>query len=353
MSTSQPMNWRNSLLPFNSSLRQVLENLAQVGTQLVIIVDKEGRLIGTINDGDIRRAMLRGLTYESEIDTLIEKAPVVVSPQTSDRIIIKIMIQKKIKQILIVDSDNLVIGLRTWDEFAFNKDFSNKFIIMAGGRGARLKPYTDTVPKPMLKVGNRPILQYIIEKARSEGFVDFKICINYLGHQIEKYFGDGSNFDVNIEYIREDTALGTAGALTLFNDTPDTPVIVTNGDVLTDVRYSDILEYHNNHKADLTMAVRIHERQSPFGVVHLNDIEIINIVEKPKIIEFINAGVYVIGPIAFAYMLPNTYIDMPDLYKLLIENGKKVIAFQVHEPWVDVGTHKEYEAVRDNEKFTK
>ena len=253
----------------------------------------------------------------------------------------------------IVDNNNFVVGLRTWDEFPMSKEIYNKFIIMAGGRGLRLKPYTDTVPKPMLKVGDRPILQCIIEKARNEGFNDFTICINYLGAQIESFFGDGSSFGVNIDYVREDSPLGTAGALTLLKISPNDPIVVTNGDVLTDVRYSDILEYHLNHKSDLTMAVRIHERQSPFGVVKLTGIAVSDIVEKPVNIEYINAGVYVVESMVLKYMKSNSYLDMPEFFKIVINDNKKVIAFQIHEPWVDIGTHKDYESVKDNSKYLK
>ena len=181
------------------------------------------------------------------------------------------------------------------------------------------------------------MIEHIIERAKIEGFNNFIISINYLGHMIQDYFENGDKLNVSIEYIKEDTPLGTAGALSLIKSIPKEPIIVTNGDVFTDTRFSEILNFHNNHDAEGTMAVKLHESQNPYGVVNIKGIEIIDLQEKPIIKNYINAGVYVLEPLVLSFLLRNNYCDMPLLFKKIKENNKKIIAFPMHEPWADVG----------------
>lgn len=216
-------------------------------------------------------------------------------------------------------------------------------VIMAGGKGTRLRPHTEHCPKPMLPVGDKPMLEHIIDRAMSQGFNHFMLAIHYLGHMVEDYFGDGSRMNARIEYIREQAPLGTAGALGLLDRRPDAPFVVTNGDVLTDINYADLLDFHIRQQAAATMAVRIHEWQHPFGVVQTKGLDIIGFEEKPVARTHINAGVYVLSPAALNELSANEHCDMPMLIERLQVRSLRTVAYPMHEPWLDVGRPSDYE----------
>jgi len=219
---------------------------------------------------------------------------------------------------------------------------------MAGGQGARLQPHTENCPKPMLPVGGKPMLGHIIERARAEGFHRFVLAVHYLGHMIEDYFGDGSRWDVQIDYLREDSPLGTAGAISSLNPRPEIPFLVSNGDVLTDIRYSELLDFHCRHGAAATMAVRLHEWQHPFGVVHTKGVDIIGLEEKPVARNHINAGIYVLEPAALDTLSAGKRCDMPTLFNFLRENNSRTIVYPIHEPWLDVGNLEDYSSAKED-----
>ena len=208
---------------------------------------------------------------------------------------------------------------------------------MAGGKGTRLRPHTDHCPKPMLPVSGKPMLEHIIDRAKSEGFSQFVLAIHYLGHIVEDYFGNGDRLQVKIDYLREQTPLGTAGALGLLNTRPEAPFVVTNGDVLTDIHYGELLDFHIHHNAAATMAVRVHEWQHPYGVVQTKGLDIIGFEEKPVHRTYINAGVYALNPEALNVLEKAARCDMPTLFERLQVKAKRTVAYPIHEPWLDVG----------------
>jgi NDP-sugar pyrophosphorylase family protein len=210
-------------------------------------------------------------------------------------------------------------------------------VIMAGGMGTRLRPHTENCPKPLLPVAGKPMLEHIIERAKLEGFSHFVLSIHYLGHMIEDYFGNGEHLGVQIDYLREQSPLGTAGALGLLNPRPDTPFVVTNGDVITDIRYGELLDFHIRHGAAATMAVRVHEWQHPYGVVQTKGVEIVGFEEKPVARSHINAGVYALDPDALNNLSADTHCDMPTLFERLQAKAQRTVAYPMHEPWLDVG----------------
>ncbi len=216
-------------------------------------------------------------------------------------------------------------------------------VIMAGGTGSRLRPHTDNCPKPLLPVGGKPMLEHIIERAKSEGFNRFVIALHYLGHMIEDYFGDGSRWQVQLAYLREGSPLGTAGALTLLEPRPAAAIVISNGDVLTDIRYGELLEFHVRHGTTATMAVRPHEWQHPFGVVRTKGVDIIAIDEKPVARTYVNAGIYALEPNAVEAMQPGEYCDMTTLFNRLQERRLRTIVYPMHEPWLDVGRANDLE----------
>lgn len=329
--------WRQALLPDTATIQEAIRNLDQVAIKIVLIINDDGKLEGTISDGDIRRGLLRGLQMDSPITTIIHRNPFVVPPAMTRDTVMQLMVANKIQQVPVVDEQRHVVGLHMWDQIATPQCRPNMMVIMAGGKGTRLRPHTENCPKPMLPVGDKPMLEHIIARAKANGINHFMLAIHYLGHMVEDYFGDGSRFHTRIEYIREHVPLGTAGALSLISERPTAPFLVTNGDVLTDINYGDLLDFHIRHQAAGTMAVRIHEWQHPFGVVHTRGLEIIGFEEKPVARTHINAGIYVLSPDVFNVIKPNESCGMPTLFERMQVGNQRTVAYPMHEPWLDVG----------------
>ena len=340
--------WRQSILPINSTIHDAIINLDKIAIKIVIIVNEEGKLEGTISDGDIRRGLLRGLDLNSPIESIVYRNPMVVSPDIGRDTVRQLMVINKIQQVPVVDELSHVVGLHLWDEIAIPPLRNNLMVIMAGGKGSRLRPHTEHCPKPMLPVSGKPMLEHIIERAKREGFSNFMLAIHYLGHVVEDYFGNGDRLQVRIDYIRERSPLGTAGALGLLKAYPEDPFLVTNGDVLTDIHYGELLDFHICHNASATMAVRVYEWQHPYGVVQTQGINIIGFEEKPVHHSHINAGVYALNPEALGFLDKNSRCDMPVLFKRLQAKAKKTIAYPIHEPWLDVGRVDDLKTARLN-----
>jgi dTDP-glucose pyrophosphorylase len=336
-------------LQINSTIEQVVHVLNETSVRIVLVTDALGVLIGTISDGDIRRGLLRGLNLTSPIESIIHPDSLVVPPGLSRDTVIQLMTANKIQQIPIVDDEMRVVGLHLWDEISSLQARSNMMVIMAGGKGTRLYPQTEKCPKPMLPIAGKPILEHIINRAKAEGFSHFVLAIYHLGHMIEEYFGDGSRFGVKIEYLREESPLGTAGALSLLNPLPNSSIVVTNGDVVSDIHYGELLDFHRRYSAMATMAVRVHEWQNPFGVVRTQGIEIIGYEEKPISRSHINAGVYVIEPWAIGLLAKSMSCDMPTLLQLIQKSDKRIIAYPIHENWLDIGRPDELLKAREVE----
>jgi len=335
--TSSLDKWRKALLPADTSLKSAISNLVESALQIILVVSKEGILLGTITDGDIRRGLLRGAEMNSPIEKIMHRDAFVAPVQLSREIVLQIMQVNGIHQLPVVDEKRTVVGLHLWNEIVLPQKISNIMVIMAGGQGTRLRPHTEKCPKPMLHVAGRPMLEHIIERARREGFHRFVLAIHYLGHMIVEYFGDGGRWNVQVEYLREKSPLGTAGALSQLLPVPTAPFLVTNGDVMTDIHYNELLDYHYSHRASATMAVRLHEWQHPFGVVKIKGIDITGFAEKPISRSYINAGIYVLEPSVLNSLNPEEPCDMPTLFDRLRANSARTIVYPMHEPWLDVG----------------
>ena len=329
--------WRRVILPVNATIGQAIHNLNEVPVKIVLIVNEAGIFQGTISDGDIRRGLLKGLTLDSPLITIIHHGALVVPPELGRDLVMQLMIANKIQQIPVVDEHHHVVDLHLWDAITSLPTRSNLMVIMAGGMGTRLRPYTENCPKPMLSVAGKPMLEHIIGRAKVEGFKHFVIAVHYLGHMIEEYFGDGESLGVQIDYLREELPLGTAGALSLIKQLPNTPFVVTNGDVITDIRYGELLDFHIRYAAAATMAVRVHEWKHPFGVVQTQGVEIVGFEEKPSARSHLNAGVYALDPIALSFLTTNEHCDMPTLFERLQIKKNLTVAYPMHEPWLDVG----------------
>ena len=329
--------WREAILPPEVTIQEAIRNLDRVAIKIVLVVDSAGELQGTISDGDIRRGMLRGLDLNSPISSIVHRDSVLVLRETARETVIQLMVANNFQQIPVVDEHRHVVGLHLWTEIIGPPTRPNLMVIMVGGTGTRLRPHTENYPKPLLAVGGKPILEHIIERAKLEGFNNFLLAIHYLGHMIEAHFGLGERMGVQIDYLREESPLGTAGALGLLNPRPTEPLVVTNGDVLTDIRYGELLDFHTRHAAAATMAVRLHEWQHPYGVVQTRGVEIVGFEEKPVARAQINAGVYVLDPAALDYVEVDTPCDMPTLFERLQAHSRRTVAYPMHKPWLDVG----------------
>lgn len=329
--------WRSTILPSSATIAQAIRNLNEVSIKIVLIVNEAGELMGTISDGDIRRGLLKGLDLGSSVSTIVHRNAFVVPPELGRDLVMQIMSANKIQQIPVVDKKHNVVGLHIWDEISLPTARPNLMVIMAGGMGTRLRPHTENCPKPLLEVAGKPMMEHIIDRAKSEGFSHFIITTHYLGGMIEEYFGDGKRLDVQIDYLRESSPLGTAGALSLLKPLPNNSFVVTNGDVITNISYGGLLDFHVRHGAAATMAVRAHEWQIPFGVVNTEGVEIIGFEEKPIIRNHINAGVYVLEPVALNRLKENAHCDMPTLFERLQANSQRTVAYPMHELWLDVG----------------
>jgi len=330
-------SWRKTLVSCYGTIQEALRSLENSSKQIVLAVSDENKLVGTLTDGDIRRALLRGFRLDSGIEKIIQRNPIVVPPEISRESVLQFMQANKILQLPVVDQDGSVIGLYIWDSVLGPAQIENIMMIMAGGLGTRLLPHTELCPKPMLELGGRPMLEHIILKAKADGFYNFIISIHHLGNMIEDYFNDGSKWGVKIKYVREESPLGTAGSLSLVDAPLNSPIVVSNGDVLTDIRYTDIIDFHIAHQASATMAVRSHEIQNQFGVVVTNGIELEGFEEKPVYRSYINAGIYVLEPKVLSLLKFHEYCNMPTLFELIKENLGRTVVFPMHESWLDVG----------------
>lgn len=329
--------WRNAILPANATLHQAIQNLNQSSIKIVLVTSDAGELEGTISDGDIRRGLLKGLDLNSPIANIIHRNALVVPPEMGRELVMQLMVANKIQQIPVINEHRHIVGLHLWDEITTVPVRPNMMVIMAGGMGTRLRPHTENCPKPLLPVAGKPMLEHIVERAKLEGFSHFVLAIHYLGHMIEDHFGNGDRLGVQIDYLREQSPLGTAGALGLLNPRPEAAFVVTNGDVITDIRYGGLLDFHIRHDAAATMAVRVHEWQHPFGVVQTQGVEIVGFEEKPLARSHINAGVYALDPGALNALSADARCDMPTLFERLQAQTKRTVAYPMHEPWLDVG----------------
>lgn len=329
--------WRQAILPVKTSIQHAIRSLDQASIKIIMVVNEAGELEGTISDGDIRRGLLKGLDLSSPIASVIHRNALVVTPEMGRDVVLQLMGANKIQQIPIVNDLRQVVGVHLWDEITTLPARSNLMIIMAGGMGTRLRPYTETCPKPLLPVAGKPMLEHIIERAKLEGFSHFVLAVHYLGHMIQSHFGNGGQLGVQIDYLNEKSPLGTAGALGLLSPRPGAPFVVTNGDVITDIHYGELLDFHIRHNAMATMAVRMHEWQHPFGVVQTRGIEIVGFEEKPVARSHINAGVYALEPDALNMLSQDAHCDMPTLFERLQAKAMRTVAYPMHEPWLDVG----------------
>lgn len=337
-------NWKNVALPLHTPLGTAISTLDKGGLGIVLVTDSDGILRGTLTDGDVRRALLRHQTMDTPVSEIMCATPQVAEQHWSREKLLSAMESSRILQLPVVDVNRRVVGIETLHDILGHKRLANPVFLMAGGFGKRLYPLTQDCPKPMLKVGGRPILELIMQDFADAGFHRFYISTHYLPEVIRDHFGDGSRWNVSIQYVHENEPLGTGGALGLLpHDEIDLPIFLMNGDLLTRVDYRSLLDFHERHEGSATLCVREYESQIPYGVIKSDGHRITHIVEKPVQRSFISAGIYILSPELIRRVAPNERIDMPTLLEREIGAGRDVNMFPVHEYWLDIGRMDDFQ----------
>jgi dTDP-glucose pyrophosphorylase len=321
----------------NQSLKDAMLALERSGTEIVLIVDETGRLTGIMTDGDIRRALLAEGRLDAPLQPHVQRRYTWVGPQAGRAEVIELMQARSIHEIPVLDQDKRLVGLHLLHELIGQPERPNWAVIMAGGKGTRLRPITENIPKPMIPVAGRPILERIVLHLVGLGFREVFLSVNYLSHIIEEHFGDGEKFGCRIRYLREDEPLGTGGALSLLPNRPTEPVLVMNGDLVTQSRFDRLIEHHEKGGFAATMCVRRYVHAVPFGCISLSDEgHMIGLEEKPLLAQWINAGIYLLSPETIAGV-PREFFPVTQLFENLIKDGRRVGAFEIEEDWIDVG----------------
>jgi dTDP-glucose pyrophosphorylase len=351
--------WKSTLVDPKAQILEAIKIIDYSSLQIALVVDADQRLIGTVTDGDIRRAILKKVSLTDPVDTLLCKAPIVASIHDDSDAILSLMHQKDIHHIPIVDDHGRLVDLKVLIDMIKGQAKNNIVVIMAGGLGTRLKPLTDECPKPLLKVGGKPLLEIMLTNLIDYGFRRFFISVNFKGKMIEDFFGDGSKWNVNINYLREDKKLGSAGALSKLPDIADEEFLVINGDLLTRINFSQLLNFHTEQNAKATMAVKEYDFQVPYGVAKVRDNLLVNLDEKPVHRFFVNGGIYVLEPTILEMVPQDQPINMTDLFDRILKKRMRVATFPIHEYWVDIGQLRDfekasgdfYEIFEENEKI--
>lgn len=338
-----------SLISPDKSTEEALRLLEKSRARCAIVVDEQSRLLGTITDGDVRRGLLRGVALSAPCSDVMHKDPRTGDPDDAPTRLMALMTTHDLRQLPIVDADGVVRSLVLLDELADTRRKDNWVVLMAGGRGSRLAPLTNATPKPLLKVGRKPILETILESFIEHGFHKFFISINYKAAMIKEHFGDGSKWNVQIEYLSETEPLGTGGALSLLPGKAEAPVILMNGDILTNVNWHALLQFHKECQDKVTMCVRDVSFSVPFGVLEIDGHTITGLREKPSYQQYVNAGIYVIEPDVVAGVPKNEHIDITDVFEPLMGQNPGVSAFLINEYWMDIGRIDDF--FKANEEF--
>lgn len=327
----------------SGTLRDAVRLLNDNAAQIVLILSARGLLIDTVTDGDIRRALLNGLTLDSSLSELQQRreahVPVTARQGCGEAELHHLMQERQIRQIPILDKDGRVVDLVF---LGASEEIPVRAVVMAGGFGKRLHPLTETTPKPMLPVGDRPLLERILERLHDSGIRNVNIATHHLADSITQYFGDGKEQGLHIEYLHESQPQGTGGALRMVEETNE-PLLVINGDILTNLNFREMLKFHRENQAVLTMAVRRYDVGIPYGVVESDGVHITALSEKPVFSFFVNAGIYLAEPSLLSLLPREGMVHMTDLVQRLLDGKKKVINFPIHEYWLDIGSVGDYE----------
>jgi dTDP-glucose pyrophosphorylase len=345
---------------FASPISEVIACIDRSGKiSLALIVDENQRLLNTISDGDVRRGLLAGCSLSDSVEKLLERkvltphpAPVTAQVGTDDASLIQIMQDRGVRQLPLIDAEGRVVDIVILGDFLPQVIKPIRAMVMAGGQGMRLRPLTEDTPKPMLPVGGRPVMERIVEQLRDVGIRHIHIATHYQSEKIVNHFGRGESFGVNIDYVKEETPLGTGGALGLLEASDET-VLVINGDILTQVDFRSMYAFHQDQRADMTVGVRRYDVQVPYGVVDCEGVQIRGLREKPQLSFFVNAGIYLLEPQVFRMISPNRHLNITDLVSQVVDSGSVVVSYPICEYWLDMGQHENYMRAQEDARDGK
>ena len=336
----------------DTTVQDVLFRIDRNRQGIALVADSKRRLIDTLTDGDLRRAILARISLSAPASELLKRknrkgSPLTARAGTSNSELLRLMNEHGVRHIPLLDATRRVVDIALLTELAKVQESNLRGVVMAGGLGTRLRPLTEALPKPMLPIGGRPILEHIVEQFRASGIRRVNFAINYKGKMIQDYFGDGSRFGISVGYTQEDQPLGTAGALRSLKDFNE-PILVINGDILSRMDFNAFFDFHKEHKAQMTVAVRLHEVRVPYGLVETDGVAVTGLIEKPVIRHFVNAGIYLLNSEVRAYIPADRRFDMTDLIELLVQQKCTVVSFPILEYWLDVGRHSDYEQAQED-----
>lgn len=348
-----PVKLERLFVERHATLRETIARIDAGAIEIALVIDRERRLLGTLTDGDVRRALLAGATLDEPIDSIVHHDPITADADTEEAVLVHAMTEQGVDQIPLLRDGRVV-------DVAFLRDLITRagggraaadspVVLMAGGAGVRLRPLTENTPKPMLPVGGRPLLETVLAQVGEAGFSRVFIAVNYRAEVIERHFGDGARFGVDIRYLHESSPLGSAGALRLAAAELDRPFIVMNADLLTNVKLSALMRFHREERNIVTVGVRQYALDLPYGVVDMNGTRVLSLREKPRLRFFVNAGLYAVDPSAVSFIagLPDRF-DMPDLVEAALASRSRVGGFPVREYWLDVGQLNDYDRAHED-----
>jgi dTDP-glucose pyrophosphorylase len=333
-------NLNDVLVRQGATLRETLECITKSGKQLALVVDADGRLVGLATDGDLRKAILRGVSLEAPVEQAMNATPLVAERNLSSGAALVLMRRRSIRQLPLVDAERRVVDLLFLDDLVGPPSLPNAAVIMAGGEGKRLRPLTESTPKPLLRVGGKPLLEIMIERLRASGIHKVLLVLHYKSHMIKEHFGDGARLGVRIEYHYEDAPRGTAGSLHEALKYPgftDHPLLVINGDILTKCNFKEMLDFHTERRAHMTVGTVPYTVDLPYGILEVDGARLAGVKEKPSIDFVINSGIYVVDPLVLVAMGHGAVKDMPELIADVMSRDRRVVAFPIREYWLDVG----------------
>jgi dTDP-glucose pyrophosphorylase len=343
-------DWKSILVNPATSILKTIEVIDKSGLRAAIVVDEQNHLLGMVTDGDIRRSILKKIALDEPIHKIMNTQPTVAHQDESREAMLNKLQSLSMFHIPVINDERVVIGFETLDNLMKVPRRDNLVVVMAGGMGKRLHPITVDCPKPMVKVGNKPVLEILIENYIKHGFYNFCLAVNYKSEMIRDYFGAGERWGVNIEYVQENQRLGTAGALSILNSIPEQPFFVINADVITHVDFQSLLQFHLESAVEATMCIREQEHTILYGVVERREESHLlkNIIEKPVSQFFVNAGIYVLDPKVLALLAKDTYCDMPNLLMTCLDHTFRVATFPIKEYWLDIGHHQDLQRAQDD-----
>ena len=330
-------NWKNTIIFDDKTIYDAIKNLEKTGLQIILVTNKKNNFLGTITDGDIRSGILKGYALDKSIMNILNKKPIITKKNITNELAIEKMDNFRINHLPIVRNKK-IIGLHTRSNFQKKKK-SNILLVMAGGRGKRLMPLTKNKPKPLLKYKRKIVIEYLLKKIKSEGFENVYLSVNYLKEKIKNKIKNGKKYKLDVQYLNEKKPLGTAGSISFLKNKTTKPIIITNCDVITDLKYSSLIDFHQKENSDLTVVIKDYKTQNPFGKIKIEKKKIISIEEKPISFTYINAGIYVLNPSLIKYIPKNKYIDMNDLINKLMNLKKKVTPYLAVDKWYDVSQY--------------